>query len=524
MISKEQFFREITLLISGRLEIEHGLRDLFIYLRKHMPCEHLGFYYINEERKELRMLGRVEQQGAKVISESSSTVLQLTPEMLEYIIKECAFSKEDQVAIHYADDEKSPFEELEKTFSFLDKHTGLEAWLKIEDQPIGGLLIAAKEPAMYTPEHLDLIRFVLEPLSIAFSNARQYEDLLQLKNQLAEENKVMSKELEDISGSLVIGAENGLLNTMNQIRQVAPLNSPVLLLGETGTGKEILAHIVHAISPRSNGPFVRVQCGAIPETLLDSELFGYEKGAFTGAYESKPGRFERAHGGTIFLDEIGELSQDAQVKLLRVLQEKEFERLGSTKTIQADVRIIAATHRNLQEMIKKGKFREDLWFRLNVFPLHVPPLRERKEDIRALALHFVHRKTRELNMEHTVLPTSQQLELLEQYEWPGNVRELQNIIEHGLIISDGKEFVLPAGFSRQKSFALPVDKTSAGSEFPTLNDIMIQHIRKAMKKARGKIQGKGGAADLLGLGANTLRARMKKLNIPYGRQAMKWEG
>jgi len=306
---------------------------------------------------------------------------------------------------------------------------------------------------------------------------------------------------------------------------VAPLSSPVLLLGETGTGKEVLAHAIHAMSPRRDKPFVRVQCGAIPEALLDSELFGHEKGAFTGATALRYGRFERAHQGTIFLDEIGELTAEAQVKLLRVLQEKEFERIGGSETLRADVRVIAATHRDLPERVRQGRFREDLFFRLDVFPLTIPPLRQRREDIPQLLQYFVNRKCRELNLPIPPPIAAEALTKLQTYSWPGNVRELQNVVERAIITS-GKGPLhfpdlekVPAPDASQQ----PSKQTQSAEMFPTLAAASAEHIRRAMHRARGKIQGAGGAAEILGVQANTLRARMRKLGICYGRKAQRWE-
>ena len=243
-----------------------------------------------------------------------------------------------------------------------------------------------------------------EPFAIAFSNTLKHQEVLRLKDLLADDNRYLHRELLHLSGEEIVGADFGLKRVIEMVRQVAPLNSPVLLLGETGVGKDVIANAIHYSSPRKDGPLVKVNCGAIPETLLDSELFGHEKGAFTGAISQKRGRFERANQGTIFLDEIGELPSPAQVRMLRVLQYKEIERVGGTNPIPVDIRLIAATNRNLEEMVKTKQFREDLWFRLNVFPIHIPPLRERKEDIPALVRHFVKRKSRELKLAYTSSP------------------------------------------------------------------------------------------------------------------------
>jgi transcriptional regulator with GAF, ATPase, and Fis domain len=255
-----------------------------------------------------------------------------------------------------------------------------------------------------------------------------------------------------------------------------------------------------------------MQCGAVPDSLLDSELFGHEKGAFTGASERKRGRFERAHRGTLFLDEIGELSPQAQVKLLRVLQEQRFERVGGTKTIEVDVRVIAATHRNLERMAHEGAFREDLWYRLNVLPIRIPPLRLRREDIPSLVQHFVERKAREMGLPRVPRVSSQDLERLKRYEWPGNVRELQNIVERGLILSRGESLSFPdlssthiaqerIGASVMTKSVMPLDRAIA------------EHIRMVLDRVDGQIAGKGGAAELLEVNPGTLRSRMKKLGI-----------
>ena len=307
---------------------------------------------------------------------------------------------------------------------------------------------------------------------------------------------------------------------MEMVQQVAPLDSPVLLLGETGTGKEVIANAIHYSSPRKDGPFIKVNCGAIPETLLDSELFGHEKGAFTGAISQRRGRFERADKGTIFLDEIGELPPQAQVRLLHVLQKKEIERVGGTSSIPVDIRIISATHRNLEEMIASGRFREDLWFRLNVFPIMIPPLRQRKEDIPALVHHFIDRKSMELKLTERPVLAPGAIDRLIAYDWPGNVRELENMIERALIQHRGGvlsfETLLPLAVSGGREV---VEDAGRNQVLSSLDEINARHIRRALEMAGGKINGPGGAAQILGVHPNTLRKRMNKLGIPYGRRS-----
>jgi transcriptional regulator with GAF, ATPase, and Fis domain len=305
---------------------------------------------------------------------------------------------------------------------------------------------------------------------------------------------------------------------MAMVQQVASLNSPVLLLGETGVGKDVIANAIHYSSPRKDGPFIKVNCGAIPETLLDSELFGHEKGAFTGALSQRRGRFERANGGTLFLDEIGELPPQAQVRMLRVLQYKEIERVGGTNSISVDIRLIAATNRDLEERVKTKQFREDLWFRLNVFPIRVPPLRERKNDIPALVHHFVERKSRELKLPVPPPLARGVIDRLMAYHWPGNVRELENVIERALILGKGTPLVFNdlIGEKRDQSSAIPAGTQDAPIK---LDEVMSQHIRQVLKMTNGKVHGKGGAAEVLGINPSTLRNRMNQLGIPYGRRA-----
>jgi transcriptional regulator with GAF, ATPase, and Fis domain len=301
---------------------------------------------------------------------------------------------------------------------------------------------------------------------------------------------------------------------MDMIRQVAPLNSTVLLLGETGVGKEIIANAIHYASPRKDGPFIKVNCGAIPDSLIDSELFGHEKGAFTGAHIEKRGRFERANGGTIFLDEIGELPLSAQVRLLRVLQNREVERIGGTKSIALDIRVIAATHRSLEQMIGENRFREDLWFRINMFPIFIPPLRQRREDIPALTRQFVQLKSKELGLIKPPAIAPGALDRLVKYDWPGNVRELQNVVEREIIrfqggmlefrsLLPGTERVQPS--SPQKESGLP--------EPVRLDEAMALHIGNVLSFTKWKVNGPGGAAELLGMNPSTLRSRMQKLGV-----------
>jgi transcriptional regulator with GAF, ATPase, and Fis domain len=391
--------------------------------------------------------------------------------------------------------------------------------LRLGDKIVGGggLLLATEGDRKFTQQHADLLFLLREPFAIAMSNALKHQEAIQLKDLLADDNRYLHGELRRLSGDEIVGANFGLRDVMHMVEQVAPLDSPVLLLGETGVGKDVIANTIHYSSSRSNGPFVSVNCGAIPDTLIDSELFGHEKGAFTGALAQKRGRFERADKGTIFLDEIGELPPQAQVRLLKVLQSKEIERVGGVKIIRLDIRIIAATNRNLEEMVKLHKFREDLWFRLNVFPIWIPPLRERKVDIPALMQHFISLKAKELKLPAIPTLSSGAIDPLMEYHWPGNVRELENVIERALILNPTGPLTfehLNLGQSKKT-----LDLQGQTEETDNLDEIITRHIRRVLYKTRGKVHGRDGAAAVLGINPSTLRNRMKKLGIDYGRRS-----
>jgi formate hydrogenlyase transcriptional activator len=300
----------------------------------------------------------------------------------------------------------------------------------------------------------------------------------------------------------IVGRSFALRKVLDQVAIVAPTGSTVLLHGETGTGKELVARAIHNLSPRRERTFVRLNCAAMPSGLVESELFGHEKGAFTGALMQKQGRFELADRGTLFLDEIGDISPELQPKLLRALQEREFERLGSTKTIRVDVRLIAATHRNLQEMIRNNQFRQDLFYRLNVFPIEIPPLRERREDIPLLVHYFVLHHSRQMEKRIKFVPM-QAMEALVNADWPGNIRELENFIERCVIFTQGDDLYVPHTELRR----------SAARAASTFEQAERQVIISALKAASGRIAGKGGAAERLGLKRTTLQNKMNKLNI-----------
>ena len=392
--------------------------------------------------------------------------------------------------------------------------------LEIEDKRLGTIALRCDGKDRYTDEHAQLLDLLNEPFAIALLNFLRHEEVLKLKEILSDDNIFLHKELRSVSGEFIIGQDFGLRSVMEMVRQVAPLDSPVLLLGETGVGKELIANSIHYSSKRKEGPFIKVNCGAIPETLIDSELFGHEKGAFTGAVSQRRGRFERASRGSVFLDEIGELKMEAQVKLLRVLQNKEIERVGGANPIPVDVRIIAATHRDLEGMVGAGGFREDLWYRLNVFPVVIPPLRARKMDIPALVNYFADIKSKEMGLPAAPALAPGAIDILMDYHWPGNVRELENTIERALILSRGR----PLTFNNIKrpEHAFQSEISPEGfQKISSLDEAMAEHVEKALRIAGGKVEGNRGAAQLLHVKPSTLRNRMKKLGISYGRGGKK---
>ncbi|TCO78571.1 sigma-54 interaction domain-containing protein [Chromatocurvus halotolerans] len=318
----------------------------------------------------------------------------------------------------------------------------------------------------------------------------------------------------------VIGVEGGLAKVMERVAKVAPSAASVLILGETGSGKEVIARAIHEQSPRSAGPFIRVNCGALPPELLDSELFGHVKGSFTGAIGSRKGWFGRADRGTLFLDEIGELPLAGQVRLLRVLQDGLLRPVGSEDETAVDVRVVAATHRDLPVMVQDGHFREDLWYRLAVFPIIIPPLHERPEDMRELAEYFIRRSAERLGVRTPGLDAND-LKRLQRYRWPGNVRELSAVLERAVILGQGATLELAPALGtgttlvlRATDAAMAESDDVAGDEFPTLDAVVIAHIGRALEQASGRVSGSGGAARLLGLNPNTLRSKMRKYGIP----------
>jgi len=514
MINELDFFNQATLRICSSLDLEEVAGECLNYMKQYIPLDGVLLTYYDEKKWAMVVMAL----KTRIPLNTKIKIIPM-PQVAHERFKHWAHT----VKIFNITEEYLMPHIVWKALGLIEK-SSLVMFPGFKGRRLGQVDFFVRGRNRYTEEHARLINLLYNPFCIAMANSLQYQEIVNIKDLFNDDIRQLRRELKQTSDTEIIGTGGGLRQVMEAVETVAPLTTPVLLTGETGTGKEIIANRIHYSSPRKEGPFVKINCGAIPEGLIDSELFGHEKGAFTGAISKKFGRFERAHQGTIFLDEVGDLPASVQVRLLRVLQEKEIDRVGGTKPVRVDVRIIAATNRNLEEMVREGGFREDLWFRLNVFPISIPALRERKSDIPMLVHHFILSKSRELNLRINPELAPGAMERLIAYDWPGNVRELQNLVERALIRMRITDPSRPISFDE---LALnPNSKTLRFSSdhdqpFPSLDQTMKQHIRKALDLAHGRVQGKGGAAQLLQMNASTLRHRMRILGIPYGRSKKK---
>ncbi|MBU5613881.1 sigma 54-interacting transcriptional regulator [Geomonas azotofigens] len=511
MISHDEFIREITLKICSSLEIKESLQNAFEYLKVHVPVDLLTLFILDTRLGAVRRVANALESSCQVTVPDE--IIPLSQGLAEKIA---------------ARNFSSPFivdPEHDEIFGALAPMVKYEAVtelivpLRLKGELLGGLVLRAGGKDRYSAEQVELLGGIAKPFAIALANAMAHEDVLRYQAILLDDKRFLSRELYGGAAEDIIGANTGLRHVMEMVRQVAPLNNTVLLLGETGTGKELIANAIHFSSPRKDGPFIKVNCGALPESLIDSELFGHERGAFTGAVAESRGRFERADGGTIFLDEIGELPPSAQVRLLRVLQNHEVERIGGKRAIPVNIRVISATHRNLQSMMTEGTFREDLWYRLSGFPIMVPPVRQRKEDIPALVRHFLAVKSREFGMPLPPSVAPGALSRLMEYDWPGNVRELENLVERELIRHSAGPLDFDSIILNTNGEVKAVAAGDTAPQCPSkLDQAISAHIIEVMKLTNGKIHGPGGAAELLGMNPNTLRWRLDKLGISYRRR------
>ena len=381
--------------------------------------------------------------------------------------------------------------------------------LTIRDRTIGTLALSRMKDDVFTPEDVEFVAQVANQIAIAVDNSLAYRELTELKDRLATEKLYLEDEIRlDHNIGNMVGTAPAFQSVLKGVQIVAPTDSTTLILGETGTGKELVARAIHELSGRKKGSFVKVNCAAIPASLLESELFGHEKGSFTGAFAQKLGRFELAHQGTLFLDEIGELPLELQPKLLRAIQDQEFERVGGTRTIRTNVRFVAATNRDLKAMVDDNEFRADLYYRLHVFPLCVPPLRDRRQDIPLLTRYFVQKHAQRMGKDIDTIPASA-LEALTRYDWPGNIRELQNVLERSVILTTGSTLnvAMPELMSKDAQASLHVRNSDS---FETVER---DRVIKALEEAKGQVGGPDGAAARLGLKRTTLQSRMRKYNI-----------
>jgi transcriptional regulator with GAF, ATPase, and Fis domain len=503
------FFKQATLLICSSLEIEVSLQRCLKFISQTLPAHRLYLNIFEPAVGGLRYIAAADLvKGWKM-----EKILHLPEDLILAI--ESGQRLQDQMVINRPHED--PMGRIITAEFDLPESSFIAQRMRIEGQRLGVIDLFAQGHDRFTAQHARRFALLREPFAIAMANALRHQEVVELKEQLISDNRYLKSELRSQAGEEVIGEEGGLRPVMEKVGQIAHLKNTILLLGETGTGKEVIANAIHRLSPRRNAPFIKVNCGAIPENLIDSELFGYEKGAFTGAVKQKRGRFERANKGTIFLDEIGELPPWAQIRLLRVLQTQEIERVGGSPPIKLDIRVIAATHRDLAALVAQGSFREDLWFRINAFPIHIPPLRERPEDIPALVSHFLDKKSKAFNLGPPPQVAPGAMERLARHRWPGNVRELANMVERALIQHRKGHLHFNPGLERtsEPSPTLPLDRQ--GNDL-ALDEVTRRHIERVLGLSRGKVNGPDGAAALLQIHPNTLRNRMQKLGIAYGRR------
>ncbi len=505
-----QFFKQATLLICSSLDIETALWRCRQFIARHLPADQMFLNIYEPGISGLRYIAAADSRGGRKMEKS----IRLPADIIQAI--ESGQRLQDYLIVNRPD--RDPIGRIITSELNLPQSSFIALRLFIEGQRLGVIDLVAEGNDRYCEEDARQFSLLREPFAIAMANALKHQEVVELKEKLISDNRDLHDELLSQSGDEVIGADSGLNVVMQQVNQIAHLKNTILIVGETGTGKEVIANAIHRQSPRRKNPFIKVNCGAIPENLIDSELFGHEKGAFTGAVKKKRGRFERANNGTIFLDEIGELPPWAQVRLLRVLQTQEIERVGGSPPIRLDLRVIAATHRNLQEMVAAGRFREDLWFRINAFPIALPPLKDRKGDIPLLAKYFLSKKSREFGVHPVPVLTEAALERLMGHPWPGNVRELENAVERALILHRHGPLSFHQVIHPPDRFEpeLSLNKPDQPME---LDDVMRHHIQAVLHRTGGRINGPQGAAAILKVHPNTLRNRMRKLGIAFVKKA-----
>lgn len=543
LVDNSTFFQTLTLNISSCLEPANAWSKTFKFLTDQFPIDAISLHSFNPEMRAIQLQFLVTDNRYLELD----TLLPLTDsEMRDMHVAEIGSEVINVPRCSERQVSRKHLRAVEKHLNDQKDRSYLLIVMKTEEIVVGHLCLIGNKIDCFTSEHEHKIKQMQAPVSLALMNMQRYRQTQELKRRLDKHRLQLEGEVNLLKNRSIVGARSGLHKTMRIIQQLAGKEAPTLILGETGTGKELIADAVQQISPRADKPYVTINCGAIPDTLIDSELFGHQKGAFTGALTTKIGRFEQADGGTLFLDEVGELPLKAQVRLLRVLQNGTIERVGGQKSIKVDVRIIAATNRSLENMLQQRTFREDLYYRLNVFPINLPPLRDRSEDIPLLVRHFVSDFARRMKLSEEIQLDGKCLKQLQAYSWPGNVRELRNLVERALTISPRGPLNIASYLPQDSGWYVKEENNEnflsdlieqkihdilqgmdlrapteqvihrAREQPQTLDAVMADHIRKVVEQCNNKIGGTGGAAEKLDIHPNTLRKRMEKLNIPYG--------
>lgn len=507
MIAVSNFFQQATQYLCGTLNMGEALEKFFPYLQECVPVTRFGLGR--------RQPGCFSQEVVAMCGPAANNIHILNKGPAPYSADQKNFfasnktvwGEHDIILVEQASHPVARFFGS-GAGEYSTAHAPFVALkLNYESDMIGGAIFEYCLSRPLNQHHIDLLHSLQVPLQIMLSNCFRHRELESLKDQIWQENKKLQQELAGLTEIEVVGARGDLAELLHRAKLAAAVNVPVLIDGETGTGKELIARAVHEFSPRRQAPFIAVNCGGIPPSLIDSELFGHVKGAFTGAINNHKGRFERAHQGTLFLDEIGELPLDIQARLLRVLQDSIIERVGGNATIPVNFRLVAATHRNLPAMVAQGTFREDLFYRLNVVALHVPPLRERPRDIPQLVEHCIRNSANKFGIRPPTLADGEMQKLL-AYPWPGNVRELQNTVEQALVLNPRG----PLTFQTQKTSLTPQTPLTP----PSWEQAQKTYFQSLLAHSNGRITGTAGAAALSGINPSTLRSKLHKLNMLPG--------
>jgi formate hydrogenlyase transcriptional activator len=491
---------EVSTALISSLEIESLFPVISGHLGRAVPHDFAGVAIYDPEKNAMRAHVLSSPEDAAIISPGETIPLDQSPAGHAFTARETTFFSREQLAT------------INSSFTNRVLDAGIQSMCCIplftSKGIMGTLNIGRKEASGFSQADASLLGEIAKQIAVALENARAYAEIEQLKDRLAKEKTYLEEEIRtELNFEEIIGDSPALKRALAQATTVASSNATVLIFGETGTGKELIARAIHKMSQRKNNTFIKLNCAAIPTGLLESELFGHENGAFTGAISQKVGRMELAHHGTMFLDEVGDIPPELQPKLLRVLQDQEFERLGSSKTLKVDVRLLAATNRDLSKLVAAREFRSDLFYRLNVFPIAVPPLRERRQDIPLLVRYFVQRLAHRMDKEIDTIPTDT-MNALMGWDWPGNIRELENFIERSVILTTGH--VLRAPLTELRATAS--DPTAARRDL-TLETAEREHILRILRESGGVISGPRGAASRLGLKRTTLQSKMQKLRI-----------